>query len=87
MAKPKYYSEIIPCTACGRVPVALHHENTQGSGGTDDDWNLLPLCAEHHTEIHKKGSRFMAAKYPQIRGWYIQNNWFICELTGKYRHG
>lgn len=29
-----------------------HHIKTQGSGGKDNEENLLSLCAGHHADIH-----------------------------------
>ena len=41
----------------------LHHVKTRKSGGTDDDYNLMPLCRSHHTECHKIGTSTFVKKY------------------------
>jgi len=46
------------CQAMG-LPVRrardIHHIRTRGAGGTDEDWNLLALCRDHHAELHIMG--------------------------------
>ena len=50
------------CACCGR-PADLHHVDTVGAnGGNRDKINhlglrALPLCREHHTDLHKAGDK------------------------------
>lgn len=51
--------EVKDCNSLG-VP---HHIKTRGSGGDDVAENLICLCIEHHTEIHKIGKDTFSSKY------------------------
>jgi hypothetical protein len=49
------------CACCGR-PCDLHHVQSVGSQGYRDKINhlgllCLPLCREHHTDLHKMGDK------------------------------
>ena len=61
------------CEACEekRVPKTLlpHHIKTQGSGGSDEDENLLCLCWHcHYAIVHGlPGMRELIKRYPHIR--------------------
>lgn len=52
------------CAVCGK-PAHLHHVDTVGAHGGDRahinhiGLRCLPLCSEHHEEIHRKGNEFM----------------------------
>ena len=55
------------CEACGgKSAMCVHHIKSRGSGGKDDDDNLLALCYECHTAIHSGGPSKFCAKYPQV---------------------
>jgi hypothetical protein len=47
-----------------------HHIISRGSGGPDDEWNILWLCAFHHRmrpdSFHRLGRSSFAAAYPQF---------------------
>ncbi len=47
-----------------------HHVKSRGAGGGDTADNLMPLCAEHHREIHQIGPSGMGEKYPIIKHWF-----------------
>jgi hypothetical protein len=73
------------CLACASLDVAAareamydnqvrshpHHVISRGSGGGDVASNLLPLCLQHHTEIHKVGNTEFAQKYAVVKNWMI----------------
>jgi len=42
-----------------------HHIIHQACGGPWEEWNKLPLCREHHTEIHAIGDEQFILKYPE----------------------
>ena len=65
----------VPCVICGKSPSDWDHIKTRGSGGTDDDFNKMPLCRAHHTEKHSYGVSKMAQKYPQYRKWLLHMLW------------
>lgn len=71
------------CLICGKN-AENHHIKTRGSGGTDDEWNLMPLCRKHHTETHKTGAVTFANKYSIIMEHLVKNGWEI--LNGKLFH-
>lgn len=53
------------CSVCLIVGVDPHHVKTRGAGGKDTLDNLMPLCREHHTEIHKIGKKTFFKKYEE----------------------
>lgn len=60
----------LPCMACLRVPCAeVHHVTTVKAGGNDVPENLMPLCHEHHMEVHQGGWNKAIKKYPAIKNW------------------
>jgi hypothetical protein len=46
-------------------PLAPHHTWRKGQGGPDEAWNLVTLCAAHHTWVHAYGRRGIVKE----RGW------------------
>lgn len=74
----------IRCLITGVLDADIHHVKTRGSGGGDKAWNLMPLCREAHTEVHKIGLRRFSEKYPIAKDWLINNGWTICELRNKW---
>ena len=50
------------------------------------EWNLCPVSAPLHEEFHKKRTVYMAITYPRIQMWLIAHDWFLCPLTGKWKH-
>jgi 5-methylcytosine-specific restriction endonuclease McrA len=80
------YSTEEPCLACGIITEggnALHHVTTRGSGGGDDPWNLMPLCFQHHTQVHLWGMVKFSEKFKPVKLWLKENKW---ELHQKWRH-
>ena len=74
----KNYKSNKPCIACGESKdgfVCFHHVKTRKSGGTDEEHNLMPLCAWCHTTIHKIGLVTMAKKHVSIHNWLVKNGW------------
>lgn len=64
-----------PCVICARQPVDAHHVKSKKSGGDDIVHNLMPLCRNHHQELHKKGLSFMADRYNGVLIWLQAANW------------
>lgn len=74
----------LPCLACasykpndalesihdGTARSHAHHVRTRGAGGDDVPENLLPLCHEHHMEIHRIGNSGMRKRYKVIDAWF-----------------
>ena len=85
MAK-RYWSDTEFCIVCGKQGVAKHHFRSRGSGGSDSEFNLMPLCVEHHTEIHMIGPNTMSVKYPQVEDWLHKNGWEYEPYAERWGH-
>jgi len=88
--KKENYRSDNPCTAClleGEDMICFHHLQTRGAGGGDGDQNLISVCLSHHNEFHQKGTSYMAKKYPRVKKWLLDNSWFYCTTSNKWRHG
>jgi hypothetical protein len=71
--------------ACTSEQICAHHIKTKGSGGDDEDYNLLAVCFKHHTELHQSGLVKFSQTYPEItyklkeKGWTMQGGrWVNC---------
>lgn len=82
----EYAGEEIICIVTGAPGSTLHHLTTRGAGGTDDEWNLLPVCQLIHQMIHNKGLAYCAKKFPAIRDFLIQHDWEYDDFNKKWRH-
>lgn len=71
------------CIICG-LSGERHHVKSRGSGGTDDDWNIMYLCRKHHTEFHLIGSTTFVNKYAQAYKWMFDNKWEFNEFKNKW---
>lgn len=50
-----------PCVACGSANVDAHHIKARGAGsGKQNDFTAVPLCRQHHGELHQMGTGAMA---------------------------
>lgn len=72
------------CLSCGNKTVDPHHIKTRGSGGGDQMWNLMPLCRQHHSEVHQIGLLKFSTKYFNVSNYLDQNGWTV--LNGKVIH-
>jgi hypothetical protein len=83
------YNTNQPCTACLETRenyVCLHHVKTRGSGGTDEPFNLMPLCQAHHNMIHMIGLSSMSKRFTPIHDWLTKNNWVWDNFQNKWTH-
>lgn len=76
----KYHG--MTCVICGKTPCDPDHIVTKGSGGPDEDFNIWPLCRQHHTERHELGIHRFVRKYsaktiPEL----LRRNWEFEEET------
>jgi hypothetical protein len=71
----RYWSETECCIICGCQGVDLHHVKSRGAGGSDLDYNLMPLAHKYHQELHTIGLNTMSIKYPQVEDWLHKNGW------------
>ena len=88
----KFYNPFGTCVACGSHGVDLHHVKTQKSGGSDESWNLLPLCHLHHVMVHNIGLSDFCKKMKlahgvdgrKVKAWLWGNGWEFCKFRGKW---
>lgn len=65
------------CVVCNRTPCDPCHIKSKGSGGTDDDWNLISLCRIHHNAQHRVGivTFYQSERLYRLeldeKGWYL----------------
>lgn len=73
----KNYQADEPCLVCGEefLDVTYHHVESRGAGGSDKENNLMPLCFEHHEEIHKKGLTSFSNRFSVVAGWLRSKGW------------
>ena len=72
------------CAVCGRY-AELHHIDAVGMGNdrkeiVHEGMEVISLCREHHTEVHKIGNKGFMARYHFNGG--IQADKSICKLYG-----
>lgn len=75
------------CPICGKK-ADLHHIDTVGMGRDRDEiihegLEVLPLCREHHTEIHTIGTQEFFKRYHIQKG--IEADKTICKIYGLKR--
>lgn len=70
------------CIICNRHGCDPCHIKSKGSGGTDEDFNLLPMCRLHHTESHSLGWDKFLVKYPVAERHLESKGWSIDERSG-----
>lgn len=78
-----------PCLCCGESRdkyVTSHHVYTRKAYPelAHDRRNKMPLCLEHHNMIHKKGTSYMAEKFPNIFKWLLKNDWEFDSYLNKW---
>lgn len=86
----KNYKSEKPCIICGQNQdgmVTYHHIYTRKAypQHRDKKWNLMPLCFNHHSEIHTVGTNKFAQKYVSANEWLKNNGWNF-RLSGKVFH-
>lgn len=74
-----------PCLCCGHDidgEVCYHHEYGQKAFPEHkyEKWNLVSVCLKHHNEIHNKGSIWATDKYPNLKRWFVDNDWTILKM-------
>lgn len=77
----------MPCIVCGSYNlVSGHHLRTRGSGGLDIKENLIPLCLNHHTEVHQISLTRFCQKYSAVKWYIVSNGWYYCTYRERYFH-
>lgn len=72
---------------CQNSNIDKHHVKTRGSGGSDDDSNILLLCRIHHSEAHQIGMVKLSKKYPEVNAWLEDNGWELTDTFGREKWG
>lgn len=67
----RFVREKMSCLCCGDRPVDPHHVTTRKNGGGDVAVNIMPLCREHHREIHAIGIASMVDAFPVLKAWLV----------------
>ena len=57
---------------CSRRAVHAHHIIPRSQGGTDDDWNLVSLCAAHHLNGIHGGRIRVTGRAPDELVWEFE---------------
>lgn len=65
------------CKICGRPNSDAHHVKSRGSGGSDDDYNIVYLCRTHHVEIHTIGIASFCKKYDSFASDLRSKGWIV----------
>lgn len=67
--KYKAFIRTFPCMICSTtLSIEAAHMSTGGTGIKCSDYQLTPLCTEHHAEQHR-GFKTFYKKYPWIDKW------------------
>jgi len=75
----------MPCCACLKAgPSDAHHIKSQGSGGNDVVSNLVSLCREHHSMLHKIGLNKFIEIFPYFKEILVIKKWSFEELRGRW---
>jgi len=79
------------CVCCGHDvenEQTYHHEYSQGSHPEYkfSKWNLISLCKSHHDLIHNPGSMKLSEKFPSLKKWFIENDWYVCPIMKRWVH-
>jgi hypothetical protein len=56
---------------CSRAAVHAHHMRPRSQGGTDDEWNLIGLCAVHHLRGVHGGYIRVSGRAPDELVWEL----------------
>jgi hypothetical protein len=66
-----------PCAACGKAPSLISHIRDPGNGGTNEFYNLIPLCTRHWNQKENYGLQNLIAKNPVVKDFLVLKGWMI----------
>lgn len=70
---PEYtkWLRTIRCCAheCYRRQVQVHHITGAGMGLRSHDWEAMPLCPQHHDQLHRLNGMFSDWSREELRHW------------------
>lgn len=58
--------EAVKCLICNSSQTDKCHIKSRGSGGKDDNWNLIYMCRFHHTAQHQYGWKKFTEEFPIV---------------------
>lgn len=75
------------CVACGKCgPSDPAHIKTKGAGAGNEEWEIMPLCREHHVLQHKIGWKTMCEKFPSILDELDSKGWYFNKMFNKWQN-
>lgn len=74
----------LPCAICRARGVDAHHVRSRGAAGPDVDWNVAPLCRNHHQMFHQLGLRTFVIIFPAFGLWLRGRGW--TDEGGRWGH-
>ena len=71
-----------PCIVCGLPSTDAHHVKAKGAGsGQRNDYTAVPLCREHHSQLHQYGlTKFEAVNHVNV---WQDVAWLLIEWANK----
>lgn len=57
------FLKTIYCCICAKPEPDAHHTEKSGMGLKGDDLSCIPLCREHHQELHQIGRKSFEQKH------------------------
>jgi hypothetical protein len=73
------------CIACNSVGAEGHHLTTRAAGGSDEEFNLIPLDRKCHSEVHQIGLSKFSIKYKTVEKWLLSYGWEYDDIRQKWR--
>ena len=70
--------------ACGSVYTDPCHVVPFNVCGRDEDFNLIPLCREHHSLQHAWGWRWFLTRYPRVAALLRELGWDWEFINGRF---
>ena len=66
-----------PCLSCGNPGRCdVSHIKSRGSGGTNDPWNIVPMCRKCHTLWHYYGPYRFCQQYRFFHRALLSLGWY-----------
>jgi hypothetical protein len=70
------------CLICSNPQTDRCHIKSKGSGGKNEDWNLIQMCRAHHSESHTLGWYRFSNKYDIVRKELDRKGWEFVDRFG-----
>lgn len=73
------------CLVCGASPVDKCHIRSKGSGGSNDECNIILFCRGHHRIQHNIGWYRLCEKFPIVHDALKEKGWEIVKEFDRYK--